>query len=196
MTEISLDRLADALGFTSQHEADAHQYATVSSKEADGSLLVQMNGATGTARAADLCGAEVGDRVLCVISNGQAAAIGKVGGPIIPQPPELHTGTITKVYTGNGFQVEVPTFYELGGTVTIPIQFSATSNFAGNGTTTAASIPADYAPPRELRVPLFCTNLAWNAYSVGYAIINADGTIAIKSTSSAVWFGVATYIRG
>lgn len=175
---------------------DFHQYATVDSINADGSYQVQLNGSLVTTRAAKLCNAAIGDRVLCVVQDGQVAAIGRVGAETPYTPPSVYTGTITKEYTGNGFAIENTNFYELGGVVTIPIQFSATSNFAGNGTTTAASIPSDYAPPVQLRVPLFCANLAWNAYSIGVAYINTDGTIAFRSTSNAAWFGVATYIRG
>ena len=133
VTEVNLDRLAHALGMDRKTEADSHQYASVISINIDGSFQVQMNGALGTVRAAKLCAAEIGDRVMCIIHQGQVAAIGRVGGELPKPSPSLYTGTITKVYTGNGFTVEIPNFYELGGTVTVPIQFSATANFSGSG---------------------------------------------------------------
>lgn len=80
MTSVSLDRIAQAFGMDAPKENDSHQYATVDSINVDGSYQVQMNGATNTTRAAKLCNAAIGDRVLCVISEGQVAAIGKVGG--------------------------------------------------------------------------------------------------------------------
>ena len=196
MTQVSLDRIAQAFGMNESKPQDFHQYATVDSINADGSYQVQLNGSLTTTRAAKLCSAEIGDRVMCVVQDGQVAAIGRVGGELPDPEPTTETGTITKVYTGNGFAVEIPTFYVQGDIVTIPIQFSATANFAGNGTTTAASIPSDYAPPVQLRVPLWCANLAWTTFSIGLAYINTDGTITFRSNSCAGWFGAITYIRG
>lgn len=196
MTQVSLDRIAQAFGMNESKPQDFHQYATVDSINADGSYQVQLNGSLVTTRAAKLCNAAIGDRVLCVVQDGDVAAIGRVGAETPYTPPSVYTGTITKEYTGNGFAVEVPTFYAQGDIVTIPIQFSATANFAGNGTTTAASIPSDYAPPVQLRVPLWCANLAWTTFSIGLAYINTDGTITFRSNSCAGWFGAITYIRG
>lgn len=196
MTNVSLDNIAQAFGMGAPKEADVHEYGTVNSINPDGSYQVQLNGALSETRAAKLCNAEQGDRVMAVIHNGQAAAIGRVGGELPDPEPTTYTGTITKVYSSNGFAVEVPTFYAQGDIVTLPIQFSATANFSGNGTTTAASIPADYAPPVQLRVPLWCANLAWTTFSIGLAYINTDGTITFRSNSCAGWFGAITYIRG
>ena len=193
MTSVSLDRIAQAFGMDAPKESDSHQYATVDSVNVDGSYQVQMNGATGTVRAAKLCDAEVGDRVLCVISDGQVAAVGRVGGEL-PHTPTLNTGTITKTYSSNGFAVENTTFYECNGIVTVPIQFSATANCAPGS---CASIPADYAPPAALRFSLFATNVAWSSFVSSYATIGTDGTITITGGGNmAAWFGVATYIRG
>lgn len=175
---------------------DFHQYATVDSINADGSYQVQLNGSLTTTRAAKLCSAEIGDRVMCVVQDGQVAAIGRVGGE--PQP-NLYEGTITKVYTSYGFIVEQTKFYEYNGVVTVPIQFSTTQNVNfGNGNTfNVASIPADYAPPIQIRVPVFSANLAWNSYAVGWVSISTDGKIYLNGGSSmAAWFGVITYVRG
>lgn len=196
MTQVSLDRIAQAFGMDAQTEHDTHAYGTVDSINADGSYQVQLNGSLTTTRAAKLCSAEIGDRVFCVIQNGQVAAIGRVGGELPPDSPTVHTGTITKVYSANGFSVEAPNFYEINGVVTVPIQFSTTANISGNGTTIAASIPSGYAPPVELRVPVFCVNLAWSSFTVGYARLLTDGNIYFRSNSAAAWFGCFTYIKG
>lgn len=196
MTQVSLDRIAQAFGMDESKPQDFHQYATVDSVNADGSYQVQLNGSLTTTRAAKLCNAEIGDRVLCVVQDGQVAAIGRVGAETPYTPPSVYTGTITKVYTSNGFAVEVPNFHEINGVVTVPIQFSTTSNISGNGTTLAASIPSAYAPLEELRIPLFCTNTAWNSFTVGYARLLPDGGIYFRSNSAAVWFGCFTYVRG
>ena len=195
MTSVSLDRIAQAFGMDAPKESDSHQYATVDSINADGSYQVQMNGATNTVRAAKLCNAEIGDRVMCVVHGGQCAAIGRVGGELPPPSPTLHEGTITKVYNSNGFALEKTKFYEYDGVVTIPLQFTATTAFSGNGTTVAASIPADYAPPDDIRVAVFCT-ANWSSYTVGYVRIDTAGKIYIMSASSAVWSGSITYVRG
>ena len=86
MTSVSLDRIADALGMNVKRQNDIHEYATVDSINADGSYQVRFNASLTTTRAAKLCDADAGDRVLCVISNGQAAAIGRVGGSVPPLP--------------------------------------------------------------------------------------------------------------
>lgn len=195
MTSISLDRIAQAFGMDAPKESDAHEYATVDSVNADGSYQVQFNGAVNTTRAAKLCNAEIGDRVMCVVSNGKAAAIARVGGEPQPTPPTLHTGTITKVYSSNGFALEKTNFYEYNGVVTIPLQFTATTAFSGNGTTVAASIPAEYAPPDDIRAAVFCT-ANWSTYTVGYVRVDTAGKIYIMSASSAVWSGSITYVRG
>lgn len=80
MSDVSLDRIADALGMNAKEQTDAHEYATVMSINADGSFAVRFNGAAENTRAAALCGAAVGDRVLCIIHDGQTAAVGRVGG--------------------------------------------------------------------------------------------------------------------
>lgn len=80
MTEISLERVASALGYSEKPNPDTHRYANVTSANPDGSYQVTFNGAVQSTRAVKLCDAEVGDRVFCVIFNGQVAAIGKVGG--------------------------------------------------------------------------------------------------------------------
>ena len=192
MTSVSLDRIAQAFGMDAPKESDSHQYATVDSINADGSYQVQMNGATSTTRAAKLCDAEIGDRVLCVVHGGQVAAIGRVGGELPPPSPSLHTGTITKTYSSNGFALETSSFYEYDGVVTIPIQFSATANCAPGS---CASIPSSYAPPAAMRFAVYSNNLAWSAPTVQYATVGTDGAISVTGTESA-WFGVCTYVRG
>ena len=195
MTGVSLDRIAQAFGMDAPKNTDSHQYATVTAVNLDGSYQVQMNGSLVTTRAARLCGAEIGDRVLCVITDGQCAAIGRVGGELPPPTPTLHEGTITKVYSGNGFALEKTKFYEYDGVVTVPLQFTATTAFAGNGTTVAASIPAEYAPPEDIRAAVFCT-ANWSTLTVGYARVDTSGNIYIMSASSIVWSGSITYVRG
>ena len=193
MTSVSLDRIAQAFGMDAPKESDSHQYATVDSVNVDGSYQVQMNGALSTVRAAKLCDAEIGDRVMCVVHDGQVAAIGRVGGEL-PHCTTLYTGTITKTYSSNGFTLENDKFYELGGVVTIPIQFAATSNCAPGS---CASIPSSYAPPKAMRFALFSTNVAWSSFPVSYLTIATDGTITLTSSGNmAAWFGVATYVRG
>lgn len=105
------------------------------------------------------------------------------------------TGTITKVYSNNGFKLENTTFYYAGNVVTIPIQFVATTNFAGNGTTVAARIPEAYAPPGEIRFAMFCTQIAWTDYMCCYGIIKPTGDIMFLSRSAGAWFGSVTYVR-
>lgn len=85
MTEISLDRVAEALGYTEKKPSDGHEYATVSSINSDGSYQVLFDGASSTARATRLCYAKAGDRVLCLISNGKVSAIGAVGNGGVPK---------------------------------------------------------------------------------------------------------------
>lgn len=80
MTRVSLDRLAQALGVNDERERDSHSFATVTAVNADGSYQVAFNGSLTSTRAAKCCNAETGDRVLCVLSNGQVSAIGRVGG--------------------------------------------------------------------------------------------------------------------
>ena len=194
MTEISLDRLAQAFGMDAAREADSHQYATVQAVNDDGSFQVRMNGALSTARAACLCNAEAGDRVLCVIHNGQLAAIARVGGVEVPSLPEKATGTITKVYAQNGFTLEADTFYSWGEVVTVPIQFSSTTAFAGDGATEMARIPQEFAPAASLRFPIFTAD--WSNKPSGYLTVGPTGAISFISNSCSAWFGVATYIRG
>ena len=195
-TQVSLDRIAQAFGMNQTKAPDFHQYATVDSINVDGSYQVQLNGSLVTTRAAKLCNAAIGDRVLCVVQDGDVAAIGKVGAETPYTPPSMYNGTITREYTGNGFSVENANFHAINGVVTVPIQFSATSNFSGNGTTAAASIPSEYAPPEELRIAIFCTNLAWSTFTVGYARLDTNGKIYFRSDSSAAWFGCFTYVCG
>lgn len=194
MTSISLDRIAQAFGMDAPKTSDSHQYATVKSSNADGSFQVQMNGALETVRAAKLCNAETGDRVLCVVHNGQVAAIARVGGVDIPQLPTRHTGTISKTYTANGFAIEKTTFYEKGGVVVLPIVFSATSVCQPG---LCASIPAAYAPSEQVRVPLFEVATDWDSPIVGWANVNTDGTIGVYGAGSgaSAWFGQAVWIK-
>lgn len=103
------------------------------------------------------------------------------------------TGTITRVYTSNGFTLEKTTFYISGDVVTVPIQFSSTTAFSGNSTTVVASIPEEYAPPDTMRFPLFTAD--WTNKPAGYLIINTSGQIMFYSGSCSAWFGVATYVR-
>lgn len=80
MTYISLDRFATALGMTEDKHTDSHEFASVVRINEDGSYGVRFNGATEVTRAVKCCDAEVGDRVQCVISNGQVSATCRVGG--------------------------------------------------------------------------------------------------------------------
>ena len=195
MTQVSLDRLADAFGMNAKTESDIHQYATVDSVNVDGSYQVQLNGSLTTTRAAKLCNAEIGDRVLCVIHNGQLAAIGSVAGTVLPVLPTVETFTITQEYTGNGFTVEQTTGWACGNVVTVPISFSATSAISW-GNQLAASIPAEYAPPGQLRVNVYSQN-AWSGTLVpSWINIETDGSIKPNSDAATVWFGHATYVRG
>lgn len=196
MTQVSLDRIAQAFGMNESKPQDFHQYATVDSINADGSYQVQLNGSLTTTRAAKICNAEIGDRVLCVVQDGDVAAIGKVGAETPYTPPSVYTGTITKEYTGNGFALENASFYAINGVVTVPIQFSATTAFSGNGTTVAASIPSTYAPPSELRFAIFTTATWGTNKECGYARIDSSGNIYIYTNSAVAWFGCMTYVCG
>lgn len=100
MTSISLDRLAQALGVNDERACDSHSFATVSSVNPDGSYQVVFNGAITPARAVRCCDASAGDRVLCLVSNGQVSAIGKVGGggtvpAVLYDNPQGYNGNIT-----------------------------------------------------------------------------------------------------
>lgn len=133
---------------------------------------------------------------MCVVQDGQVAAIGRVGAETPYTPPSVYTGTITKEYTGNGFAVENANFYAINGVVTVPIQFSATTAFAGNGSTAAASIPSEYAPPSELRFAIFTTATWYTNKECGYARIDSSGNIYISTNSAVAWFGCMTYVCG
>lgn len=80
MANVTLDQIAQAFGMSGQRTSDMHQYAVVQSENADGSYQVKMGASTSTVRAAKLCDAGVGDRVMCLIHDGQVAAIARVGG--------------------------------------------------------------------------------------------------------------------
>lgn len=107
MTEISLERVASALGYSEKPNPDTHRYANVTSVNPDGSYQVTFNGAVQSTRAVKLCDAEVGDRVLCVLHEGQVAAIGRVGGAIVPAvlfEDEGETGNLTLTKSAAGFE--------------------------------------------------------------------------------------------
>ncbi len=110
-------------------------------------------------------------------------------------PGDYTTGTITKVYSNNGFNLEKNAYWVKGDIVTIEIQWTATTQFGGNGSTVACTIPAQFAPADEVRVPVFCANAAWSSFWPGYVIIKPNGDITVWSKESVVWFGCATYVR-
>lgn len=80
MTRVSLERIADTL-FPQPEKGNSTAYGSVESVNADGSYQVKLNASSTTTRAARLCDASAGDRVLVLIqANGHCAAIGRVGG--------------------------------------------------------------------------------------------------------------------
>lgn len=80
MSGIGLDQIAEAFGFGERQSGDSHLFATVSGANADGSLQVRLDGASASTRAASLCRASAGDRVLCVVSDNRMTVVGRVGG--------------------------------------------------------------------------------------------------------------------
>lgn len=79
-TKPTLDDVADALGFGSAAEADAHMNGLVKSVNADGSLQVAFNDSGTTARCAKLASvsASAGSRVLVLrMANGRCVVLGK-----------------------------------------------------------------------------------------------------------------------
>lgn len=195
MTSVSLDRIAAAFGMNAPKETDSHQYATVDSINADGSYQVIMNGATSTVRAAKLCDAELGDRVFCVIHNGQVAAIGRVGGEIAPEPyePTITHGTLTQVYSGYGFTLEADAWWAADNVVMAQVQFTTTQEVSWSSQT-VASIPVAYAPPIALRFCVWVTN-AWSTFFPAYVTVGTDGTIKLQSAAGTAWFGTLVWIK-
>ena len=193
MTQVSLDRIAQAFGMDAPKDNDAHVYATVDSINLDGSYQVQLNGSLTTTRAANLCSAEIGDRVLTVIHDGQVAVIGRVGGNK-PFVPTLQTATVTADYTGYGFTIENGPVWECSGVVTVNIGFTTTSAVSFNHD--VAHIPEELAPPSTIRAPLYARNAWQGAWVNAYCTINSSGVIHLVCDSATVWYGFVTYARG
>ena len=138
MTEISLERIASALGYSEKPQHDSHRYANVSEVNQDGSFQVTFNGATRSTRAVNLCGASVGDRVMCVVHDGQVAAIGRVGGSMGAIPavlydnPSGYNGNITLEESVADYDyIRVYFFISRDGTVT----YASTDLYEPNGKT-------------------------------------------------------------
>ena len=95
MTKISLDSIADAFGMRTKPDADVHVYGTVQAINADKSYQVRFDGSSVNTRAAAMCGASVGDRVLCVVHDGQAAAIGRTTASVLSEEDTKTVATAT-----------------------------------------------------------------------------------------------------
>lgn len=152
MTNISLDRIATALGMTESRQTDSHEFASVVRINEDGSYGVRFNGATEVTRAVKLCDAEVGDRVLVLIqANGHCAAIGRVGGSpsvrVLYNNASGTTGTVTlsesaadfdymRIYfkDNNSYHMSVDVYSPDGKTVSPIAPYPDSSAFWVNGT--------------------------------------------------------------
>lgn len=108
MTSVSLERIADTL-YPKPEPKNATAYGTVDSINADGSYQVRLNASATTTRAARLCDASEGDRVLVLIqANGHCAAIGRVGGNgggpvVLYDDASGTTGTVTLASDASNF---------------------------------------------------------------------------------------------
>lgn len=109
MTKVSLERIADTL-FPQPQKGNSTAYGSVESVNADGSYQVKLNASSTTTRAARLCDASAGDRVLVLIqANGHCAAIGRVGGNgggpvVLYDDASGTTGTVTLSSSAANFE--------------------------------------------------------------------------------------------
>ena len=210
---MNLDKIADAFGFDAKGQKELHQYATVDSENADGSYQVIFNGATETARAARLCNASAGDRVLCVIFEGQCAAVSKLGGET-SLPSGGSQGQVLAKASATNYDVEWVNqsgggggghTYELDGTdTTVRLTADGSANKGNAGTYT---IPAASSSKAGTMSSTHYTKLEgieagaevnvqsdWNATSGDAAILNKPTIPTVPSayTSDPVMDGTAS----
>lgn len=161
------DDIASLFGFSEPVKKDAwYKFATVRRIDDDGDFIIRLDGETDIAALA-MCSANVGDRVLIMVLNGNAYAINCTKQLDYP----LTTLVSNQYYTWK--------VYKRNGIVTVYGQWSG--NSGSWFSEVQATLPEGCRPPIELYFPRTADNHGSSFSGETMAVVKPDGTITVSN---------------